>query len=290
MKFLVKLNLALAALMAIGLVLVSLVARSELERIARSEAVHVAKLMLSIGTATDSYTSRHVGPLLENQMRYVFAPESIGSFAAVEVFERLQKAYPDHVYREVALNPTNSRDRVNEWEAELVRRLRAEPNTMEIIGQRDAGGEGRLFVAKRIEVKAAACLQCHGSAASAPKPLIAKYGSNNGFGWLLNETIGAQIVSLPARGFIDRATGRLWPIVAAAGAAFLLLALAINALVYLLMLRPLSQLSQTAEMVSLGSEDAPDFEPAGDHHIDTLARAFGRMRAALRKAMSMIES
>jgi hypothetical protein len=42
-----------------------------------------------------------------------------------------------------------------------------------------------------------ACLTCHSTAAAAPAALIQTYGSANGFGWKLNETIGAQILSVP---------------------------------------------------------------------------------------------
>src|SRR3546814_4526871 len=38
---------------------------------------------------------------------------------------------------------------------------------------------------------------CHSTPANAPESMIQLYGSANGFGWNLGETIGAQVVSVP---------------------------------------------------------------------------------------------
>ena len=41
------------------------------------------------------------------------------------------------------------------------------------------------------------CLECHSQPEAAPKALIKHYGAQNGFGWNLDEVIGAQIISIP---------------------------------------------------------------------------------------------
>ena len=41
------------------------------------------------------------------------------------------------------------------------------------------------------------CLECHSTADKAPVEMIKLYGSANGFGWKMNDIIGAQIVSVP---------------------------------------------------------------------------------------------
>jgi hypothetical protein len=52
-------------------------------------------------------------------------------------------------------------------------------------------------VARPLRITNPACLQCHSSVEAAPKTMVAKYGPANGFGWQLNEVVGAQIVSVP---------------------------------------------------------------------------------------------
>jgi Protein of unknown function (DUF3365) len=290
MKFIVKFNLILVGTLATALVVVGMVAQRQLEEVARSEALNTARIMMSTATATGAYTSAHVGTLLENQMRYTFLPESVGQYAATEVFEELRKLHPEYGYREAVLNPMNPRDRVTEWEAEIVSRLRADPGQAEIIGQRGTATEEKLYLARRIVVTSPTCLQCHGSPEAAPKTLVAKYGSANGYGWQLNETVGAQIVTLPARAHLERARAALWPIVAVVGAAFVVLGAALNAVLVLFLLRPLTRLAVTAEQASMGAEGVPEFVFAGNDQIATLSRAFARMRTSLQKAITMIDA
>jgi Protein of unknown function (DUF3365) len=42
-------------------------------------------------------------------------------------------------------------------------------------------------------------LICHSTSEAAPVEMVKVYGTANGFGWKLNEVIGAQIVSVPAK-------------------------------------------------------------------------------------------
>jgi Protein of unknown function (DUF3365)/HAMP domain len=290
MKFIVKFNLILVATLAVALVAIGLIAQRQLEAAAHTEALISARMMLGTAMAATTYTTAHVAPLLENQMRYTFLPESVGSFAATELVEELRKLHPEYGYREAVLNPTNPRDRANEWETELVTRLRAEPGAEELVGRRGTGAEERIYLARRLVVTSPTCLQCHGSLEAAPKTLVAKYGSANGFGWQLNETIGARVVTMPARAHVERAQAKLWPIIAAVGAAFVVLIVALNGVLVLFLLRPLTRLAETAEQASMGAEGVPEFEFAGNDQIAMLSRAFARMRTSLQKAITMIDA
>ncbi|HEY2423192.1 MAG TPA: DUF3365 domain-containing protein [Chthoniobacterales bacterium] len=55
------------------------------------------------------------------------------------------------------------------------------------------------FVRPPIRVDSQSCLSCHASVEDAPQKVTKIYGKNNGFGWKLNDIIGAQIVSVPAK-------------------------------------------------------------------------------------------
>ena len=290
MKFLVKFNALLLATLAIGLAVTTVVAKHQLEEAARSEAVVSARLMMGNAIAVGAYTSGHIEPLLENQMRYTFLAESVPSFAATEVADEMRKLYPGHGYREATLNPMNPRDRASDWEAEVVNRFRADPGQTELTNRNEASPDGKFYVAQPIVVKSEACLQCHGSPDAAPKTLLAKYGSVNGFGWKLNEVVGARIVTMPAEAHAERVRDQLLALVAPIGAVLMALAVVINLALVVMLLRPLKRLAETAEQASMGVDGAPDFELTGNEHIDTLSRAFARMRTSLHKAISMIET
>ena len=62
---------------------------------------------------------------------------------------------------------------------------------------RDTPAGRLLYIARPIQIRDAACLACHSTVDAAPKTLIDRYGPANGFGWKMNEIIGAQVVSVP---------------------------------------------------------------------------------------------
>jgi len=126
-----------------------------------------------------------------------FHPQSIPFFAATEAFNYFRQAHPDYAYKEAALNPTNPRDRTVDWEADVVSVFRKNPAKTEFIGNRETPSGPSLFVSAPIKTEKS-CLECHSTPDKAPAEMIKLYGTANGFGWEEGETVGAQIVSVPA--------------------------------------------------------------------------------------------
>ena len=98
-----------------------------------------------------------------------------------------------------ALNPTNPRDRTVDWEADVVNIFRNDPARTELTGHRETPDGDSLYFCAPIRVDDASCLTCHSTPETAPADMVKIYGSANGFGWKLNDVIGAQIVSIPAK-------------------------------------------------------------------------------------------
>ena len=128
-----------------------------------------------------------------------FAAQSIPFYAATEAFNYFRKRYPDYSYKEAALNPTNPRDRTVEWEADIVNIFNKTPTKTDLVGYRETPEGPSLYYSAPIRVDSQSCLSCHSSAEDAPREMTKVYGKNNGFGWKINDIIGAQIVSVPAR-------------------------------------------------------------------------------------------
>jgi hypothetical protein len=131
--------------------------------------------------------------LLDNE----FHPQSVPAFAATEIFGYLRQKFPDYFYKEATLNPTNLRDRATDWETDVVNRFRGESGPEEIMATRQTPNGDSLFLARPIKVNNVSCLECHSTAEKAPAEMIKLYGAANGFGWQMNDVIGAQIVSVP---------------------------------------------------------------------------------------------
>lgn len=291
MKLLLKFNLVFIVVFLLGWGTTGVVTRELLERNAQQEVLQHARFMLEKALAVRSYTSTQVAPLLETQMKYSFLPQSVPAFSATEVLAKLQKNYPEYSYKEATLNPTNPRDRALEWEVDVISEFRNRPETKEFVGQRDTPVGRALYIARPIKIENQACLRCHSTVDNAPKTLVDKYGPANGFGWHLNEIVGAQVVSVPMAVPLQRAHDAWGVFMALLTAVFLAIGVALNAMLWWLVIRPVSRMSRIADRVSLGDLDAPPFDDGGGNdEIGVLARSFTRMRTSLAQAMRMLEA
>jgi HAMP domain-containing protein len=288
MKLLLKFNLVFLVVFVAGLLGTSAITRELLERNARQEVLQHARFMLEKALAVRSYTSSQVAPLLETQMRYGFLPQSVPAFAATEVLAKVQKDHPEFSYKEATLNPTNPRDRAVEWEADVIGNFRLSPDAKEFIGERDTPAGRALYIAKPIRISDGACLRCHGAADAAPRSLIEKYGPSNGFGWQLGEVVGAQVVSVPMALPLARANEAWRTFMMALAAVFIAIGAALNAMLWWMVIRPVTKLARIADQVSLGALEAPAFQAAGRDEIGALALSFTRMRRSLSQALDML--
>ena len=292
MKLLIKFNLALFVLFALGIAATAAISRDLLQRNAREEIYEAARLLSDSALAVREYTSRNIAPLLETQIRYEFRPEMVSAFSASEVLRNLREANPDYkqfLYREATLNPTNPANKAVDWENDIVAAFRNGSTAAPLLGQRDTPNGRMLFLAKPLKVTPA-CLRCHDTAERAPPTMIAKYGSAGGFGWKVGEIIGAQIVQVPATAARTRADAALRVFMASLLGVLLAIAATLNALLWWMFIRPVTSLSALADRISLGAVDAPDFASKSRDEIGSLALALSRMRRSLVQAMRMLEA
>ena len=289
MKLIWKFNVVLAAIFLVAYAAAALVAYGVLQSNAREEVLRTGRLMMEAATASRDYTTAHIKPLLETQLKYVFLPETVPAFAATEQFNELRKKHEDFGYKEAVLNPTNPRDRASDWEADVIAKFAQSPKTQELYGERDTPIGRSLYVARPIQITNPACLECHNTAESAPKTMIDVYGSSNGFGWKLNDVIGAQVVSVPMAVPIARATQSFRTFMLLLLGVFALVILLLNVMLYTIVIRRVTKLAKIADQVSLGNMAAGEFKSKSKDEIGVLTDALGRMKASVVQAMNMLE-
>ena len=289
MKLILKFNLVFVAIFLIGLGIAGYTSNQLLQQNAREEILQNARLVMETALATRAYTASQVGPLLETQMKYAFLPQSLPAYSATEVINGLRKKFPEYVYKEAAINPTNPRDRAVEWESDVISQFRNNPERLELIGERETPTGRSLYIARPIQIKDAACLVCHSTIEAAPKTLVDRYGTANGFGWQLNEIIGAQVVSVPTAVPNQRATAAYRTFMLSLAGVFILIGLALNLMLLAMVIQPVTKLSRLADQVSLGNMEVADFNARGKDEIGVLADSFNRMKKSLVQAMKMLE-
>jgi protein-histidine pros-kinase len=283
-----KFNLVLLAVFVTGLGVTGYVSYELLHRNAREEVLRNAGVMMEAALSMRSYTVGHVRPNLAADPEK-FLPESVPAFGATEIMTLLRKKYPDYAYKEAALNPTNPRNRAVEWETDIVNVFRGDLARGEISGMRATPTGPSLYLARPFQIKDAACLNCHTTAEMAPPAMVKIYGPSNGFGWKLNEVIGAQIVSVPMDLPIRNANRAFVTFMSSLTVVFAVLFVVLNMMLTLLIVQPITRLSAAADQISKGRLEAAEFPHTGKDEVSQLGQAFNRMRRSLEKAIALIE-
>lgn len=288
MRLRTKFNLVLAAGFAVGLGLMAVVSKRFINEDVRAEVLENARIMMYSAQAIRTYTSQEIQPLLVDRMNDEFLPHSVPSFAAQANFDMVREHFPEYSYKEAALNPTNLDDRATDWEADIINVFRNNPSLPELVSERETPTGTVLTLARPLVVRDQACLVCHSTPAQAPAPMLAIYGSANGFGWQLGDTIGAQVVSIPMSYAAERATNIFYILLGALAVVFAAVVVLMNLLLQYIVVRPVMSIARAADGISLGNMDIPEFDEKSNDEIGSLAKSFNRMRRSLENALKLL--
>jgi HAMP domain-containing protein len=282
-----KFNALFVLVLFIGLVLGGALGWIISQNIAESEFTARGLILIQVMKSVRSYTSSDIQPLIADKVSSspTFISESVPAFSARTVFDSfhndgLHKAFS---YKEASPNPTNPADRADAFETAIVDQMQRTPALSQLSGYRQMNGQQFFYIAMPLTVSQQSCLTCHGDPANAPKNLLATYGSANGFGWRLNQTIAAQMVYVPAGDVANEALQRFLIL---AGALLILFVVSVLLIDYTLrryVLQPVNLLDGLASKVS---EDAITPEvldavalniPSSSDELGKLARVFRNM-------------
>lgn len=285
-----KFNLILALSFLIGLVASGLLFYKFSKENALEQLHAQIGVIRAQALAVRRYTQEEIRPLLSDMSDVQFLPQTVPSFSAQTAFANFRDSYPQFYYKEAALNPTNPSDLAQPWERTLIEQLRADASLKEVVEIRETDKGRQYTVAFPLAIKSEGCLTCHSTPEKAPASMVALYGKKNGFGWQLNEIIGAQIFSVPLAVAEQQTWDNLKLMIAAMSAIFLALLALINALLSRMVINPVMRMAEITERVSMGDSSQPEFVHPGADEISTLSQSFNRMRRSLDNAMKMLEN
>jgi len=282
-----KFNLLMLAVTGIGVGLFALAAEPLVDAVAREEVLQSARLIMDSAAGARKYTSDQITPLLKDRMEDQFYPQAVSAYGAKRTIDVIEAKYPDYSYREAAINPTNPQDRASDWEADIINDFRANRQKSEIALDR-ATATGRFIVLARPLVAKQACMECHSTAANAPRSMVAIYGGHNGFGWKANDIIAAQIVSVPIQASAVRAGHIRKLFILPFACLILVMYVTINLLLNFVVIRPIERIAETAEAVSMGQIDTPEFDYQAADEIGRLNESFTRMHRSVVEAFRLL--
>jgi protein-histidine pros-kinase len=310
MRLLAKFSVIFALVFGLGLSTAAALFHRSLQRGAREQVLHHAQVMMETALAMRHYTTEQVAPVLRElrggaagskeddvfgelcarrtAATRVFRPQSVPAFAATEVFNYLRKSYPEYSYKEASLNPTNPRNRVVDWEEDLINTFRSRPETTWLDGERATPLGTTLYIARPMRASRS-CLECHTTPAAAPKEMVDLYGPANGFGWKENEVIAAQIISVPVSLPVEMARRSFREVLVSLLVVGLVTLAVLDVVLYLTVVRPVARFARRADEISMGQLDVPELPVRGRDEVSLLAAAFNRMHRSLAAAMKMLE-
>lgn len=282
-----KFNVLMLAISLFGVGVFTLAANALVNSVARQEVLQSSRIMMESAAGARKYTSEQIAPILKPLIAHRFYPQSVSAYAAKRNFDVIHAKFPDYMYREAALNPSNPEDRASDWEADIINDFRAHPSKREISLERSSPAGPVLELARPL-VNKPACMECHDRAATAPASMLAIYGDQNGFGWKPGEVIGAQIVSVPMQESAMRAAEIRKLFVVPFVAFLILLFVAMNLLLHFVVIRPIERMARSAEAISMGKIETPEYRYRGSDQIGRLAASFNRMHRSLIEAFRML--
>ena len=287
-----KFNLVLISISSLALVGAGFFSFKLLQDNAQREVVDHAGMMMETALAIRGYTVSEVRPLLKAQMQHTFLPQSVPAYAATKSFESLRKQpkHQEYSYKEATLNPTNPLNRATDWENDIIRAFRDGASGKQVLTVRETARGPLLHLARPIKIKKQGCLTCHGRADDAPESMLALYNSRtNGFGWKLNEIVGAQIVTVPIAVPREAANQAFMNFMLIMVSIFVFMIIALNILLRKIIIKPIIQMAEQANEISMGQMTSPEFNEAGKDELSILGTSFNRMRRSLQKAIRMLE-
>lgn len=284
-----KLNLVLAAIIALALLAACLVVSRAADHARREAAVREAALMTAEADVAARYTLQDVAPIIAliDRDGALFVPQS-APFHAVEAQARmLGSMLPSYALRRVVLDPSGPVDHPSAWERAAIARLRDAPPDHAAFSEEHDDHDGHLMaLVTPLRMTEGACATCYPSRQAAPLGVLDAFGANQGFDRKPGEIVGATIATVPIRSMPDAAG------TAVAWLAVIMLAVwgALAAVVEYVLLRPLERLAATADRISLGQSGVPEFETETMGDLGIVARAFNRLRRSMETAIAAIEA
>jgi HAMP domain-containing protein len=291
LKLATKFTLLLALVCLGGIVLSNVTLSGAIQHKGEDEVTAKAEILAQAMDSVRDYMDDNISPLLKERLEteLKFIPEFVPDHVAREIFEKLHQRpeFSNYLYKEATLNPTNPKDKADEFETKLVEQFRSQPELTKLSGYRDIGGQKLFFIAQPLTVKKVSCLECHSRPALAPKSLLATYGDKNGFGWKFKEVVAAQTVFVPAGDVFNSGRKYMTLTMGFFVTMFAALVLLINWLLKQTVIHPIKQMTAIAHRVSnatITSEQVGEFDSPSISQVarradepGQLARAFQHM-------------
>src|SRR5258706_15497600 len=113
--------------------------------------------------------------------------------------------------------------------------------------------------------------------------MIQLCGESSGFGSKHIDIIAAQVVSVPMSRPIHNANEAFKVFMGSLAAIFVVTFIVLNVMLSVMIIRPIRRMSASADKISTGDFNVPEFPATGKDEVSALGTSFNRMRRSLQK-------
>ena len=190
----------LLTLVAFGLVF-SVSLNYYLRALMENNVTDKTRLIFANLLAVQTYVRETLRPVMIDTLpKDSFVIEAMStSYVTRKVMSDLNMAGDQFTYRRVALEPRNTKYAANQMEREFIDHFQHNPSE-NILSRFRMIGDEECYVSARPVVFRQNCLVCHGDPADAPIVMLARYGSEKGFGRKEGEIGGLDMLIVPVQG------------------------------------------------------------------------------------------
>ena len=163
-----------------------------------ANAYEKTDLVMKAIEANRDYVQDILRPTMYRELpdhKFILAAMS-SSYISRMVMERFNQKAHGFIYRRVAANAMNPDYEANALETDMIERFRNNPKLQEWQGILELDSK-KYYIRFQPVVYKAACLNCHGDPADAPKEVLALYGNTSGYFHKPDEIAGVISVGMP---------------------------------------------------------------------------------------------
>ena len=171
-----------------------------LRALMETEVADKARLIFSNVLAVQTYVRETLRPVMyEILPSQDFVIEAMStSYVTRKVMSDLNMARDQFSYRRVSLDPRNPQYAASDMEREFISHFQRNPSDQLVSQFREVDGEECYVTARPVAFKKS-CLACHGRPEDAPAVMLARYGTERGFGRKEGEISGLDMLTVPVQ-------------------------------------------------------------------------------------------
>lgn len=283
-KFIIIITvLSLLATIAIGYTSYMLSRQSAI-----AEAKSKGEIIYNYIEASSKFFGKEQYPLIKDLVADddIFIPELMSRFVVNRMeYEIFQETLEGYVFKQATLDPLWPDNKADAAEEEVIEYFASHPAEVEKQGIMDKDGERYFYTAKPIKVTKPFCLTCHGDPVDAPADQRDIYGTENGYNWKMDATVGTSIIYISIANTLKDAQQSALKIFSVGLGCLLVTIICIWVFLDRSVVAPIIRLSGSAKDISIGKNLCDSIHTDSNDEIGGLANSIDRMRISVNKLL-----